>query len=60
MTTLIKILLSLASVAVTLLALAAIVLFHVLKFFIHLKMKIVDPFLDSRRHPLNDPHAPRG
>ncbi len=24
------------------------------------KIKIADPFHDSRKHPLNDPHAPRG
>lgn len=47
-----------ASVILMVGTLIFILFLHIFKIF--RKIKLSDPFHDSRRHPLNDPHAPRG
>ena len=47
-----------ASVILMLATCLLIIYLHIFKLF--KKFKLLDPFHDSRRHPLNDPHAPRG
>lgn len=48
----------LASVILMIATCLLIAYLHIYKMFIRFKMP--DPFHDSRKHPLNDPHAPRG
>jgi len=48
----------LASVILMLATCLLIAYLHIYKMF--KKLKIPDPFHDSRKHPLNDPHAARG
>ncbi len=57
-TILTKILILLASVVLMIATCLLIVYLHAYKIFI--KIKKPDPFHDSRKHPLNDPHAARG
>lgn len=49
---------SAASVILMLATIGLIAILHLFKFFKRIKWP--DPFHDSRRHPLNDPSAPRG
>lgn len=49
---------SCATIIIMLMAAILIVVVHVVKFFVRLRVR--DPFHDSRRHPLNSPEAPRG
>ncbi len=55
---LLKICIAISTVFVMLGTIILIVIFHVAQFF--RKLRIRDPFHDSRRHPLNSPGAPRG
>ena len=47
-----------ASIILMLATCLLIIYLHAFKLF--KKFKLLDPFHDSRRHPLNDPHAARG
>lgn len=57
-----RILIGLGSFIVMIIAGIFIVFVHIFKLASNqfLKTKVSDPFHDSRRHPLNDPGAPRG
>ena len=57
-TILTKILILLASVILMIATCLLIAYLHAYKIF--RKIKKPDPFHDSRKHPLNDPHAARG
>jgi hypothetical protein len=57
-TILTKVLILLASVILMFATCLLIAYLHAYKIF--RKFKLADPFHDSRKHPLNDPHAPRG
>lgn len=53
-----KVLILLASVVLMFATCLLIAYLHAYKIF--RKLKLPDPFHDSRKHPLNDPHAARG
>lgn len=53
-----KILICLASVLIIAVTVLLIVALHLFKAF--RKIRLFDPFHDSRRHPLNSPTAARG
>ncbi len=53
-----KIWIFLASIVLMFATCLLIAYLHIYKAF--RKIKLPDPFHDSRKHPLNDPHAPRG
>lgn len=53
-----KVLILLASIVLMIATCLLIAYLHAYKIF--RKFKIPDPFHDSRKHPLNDPHAARG
>jgi len=57
-TILTKVLILLASVILMFATCLLIAYLHAYKTF--RKFKLADPFHDSRKHPLNDPHAARG
>lgn len=53
-----KVLICLASVLIIAVTALLIVALHLFKAF--RKVRLIDPFHDSRRHPLNSPAASRG